>query len=123
VEDFQRREHTYDQAIIAYQQRIADMLKEGRMAELEEANADYQRRLLEAESRINQLESSLRATGASVPTMGPPPSTVQTTPSPSADAIERRIRLLSLKSDALDLRSAIMSEEALKPASSLEDRR
>jgi tetratricopeptide (TPR) repeat protein len=60
VEEYQRRERSYDQAIIAYQKRIADMLKESRLADLETANANYQRQLAEAEARIAALEARLR---------------------------------------------------------------
>jgi tetratricopeptide (TPR) repeat protein len=59
VEEYQRRERSYDQAIIAYQKRIADMLKEGRLSELEAANANYQRQLADAEARIVLLENRL----------------------------------------------------------------
>ncbi|MDR2245555.1 MAG: tetratricopeptide repeat protein [Treponema sp.] len=60
VEEYQRRERSYDQAIIAYQKRISDMLKENRLSDLENANADYRRRLEEAEARIVSLEARLR---------------------------------------------------------------
>ncbi|GHV18821.1 hypothetical protein FACS189493_8430 [Spirochaetia bacterium] len=59
VEEYQRRERSYDQAIIAYQRRIADMLKDTRYADLEAANTEYRRRLEEAEERIIFLEAQL----------------------------------------------------------------
>jgi TolA-binding protein len=71
VEEYQRRERSYDQAIIAYQKRIADMLKESRLSDLETANADYRKRLEEAEARIVLLENSLRAANAPVPSGSP----------------------------------------------------
>ncbi|MDR1058985.1 MAG: tetratricopeptide repeat protein [Treponema sp.] len=61
MEEYQRREHSYDQALIAYQKRIADMLKDTRLSELETANAQYQKRLGEAEERIRGLERELEA--------------------------------------------------------------
>jgi TolA-binding protein len=61
MEEYQRREHSYDQALIAYQKRIADMLRDTRLSELESANAQYQKRLGEAEERIRSLERELEA--------------------------------------------------------------
>ncbi|MDR2052305.1 MAG: hypothetical protein LBP80_02745, partial [Treponema sp.] len=59
VEEYQRRERTYDQAIIAYQKKIAEMLRDSHLAELEASNADYRRRLIEAQARISALEQRL----------------------------------------------------------------
>ncbi|MDR2094427.1 MAG: tetratricopeptide repeat protein [Treponema sp.] len=64
MEEYQRRERSYDQAIIAYQKRIADMLKDTRLADLESSNEQYRRQLAEAEKRIASLEASLRETQA-----------------------------------------------------------
>jgi TolA-binding protein len=66
IEEYQRRERSYDQALIAYQKRIADMLTENRQAELENANAEYRRQLSAAEERIAFLEASLRASGRTI---------------------------------------------------------
>ena len=63
MEDFRRKEITYDQALSAYQRRLNDltsqteMTDEQRMAELEEENAVYRNRLESAEERIRLLES------------------------------------------------------------------
>jgi TolA-binding protein len=59
VEEYQRRERTYDQAIIAYQKKIAEMLRDSHLAELEASNAEYRRRLIEAQARIAALEQRL----------------------------------------------------------------
>jgi tetratricopeptide (TPR) repeat protein len=59
VEEYQRRERTYDQAIIAYQKKIAEMLRDSHLAELEASNAEYRRRLIEAQARITALEQRL----------------------------------------------------------------
>jgi TolA-binding protein len=67
IEEYQRRERSYDQALIAYQKRIADMLQDNRLAELENANAEYRRLLSAAEERIALLEASLRAAGRGRP--------------------------------------------------------
>ncbi|MDR1238892.1 MAG: tetratricopeptide repeat protein [Treponema sp.] len=61
MEEYQRRERSYDQALIAYQKRIAEMLKDTRMADLEADNANYRRKLSEAEERIRRLEADLAA--------------------------------------------------------------
>jgi TolA-binding protein len=59
VEEYQRRERAYDQAIVAYQKKIAEMLRDSYLAELESSNADYRRRLAEAEAQIASLEQRL----------------------------------------------------------------
>jgi len=59
MEEYQRRERSYDQALIAYQKRIADMLKNTRLADLENANAEYQKQLASAQERIKSLERRL----------------------------------------------------------------
>jgi TolA-binding protein len=56
-EEYQKRERSYDQALIAYQKRIADMLKDTRLADLESANTEYRRQLADAEERLRKLES------------------------------------------------------------------
>jgi TolA-binding protein len=61
MEEYQRRERSYDQALIAYQKRIADMLKDTRLADLETANSQYRQQLVEAEARIQSLESQQNA--------------------------------------------------------------
>jgi TolA-binding protein len=63
VEEYQRRERTYDQAIIAYQKKIAEMLRDSHLADLEASNADYRRRLIEAQARITALEQRLEEAG------------------------------------------------------------
>ena len=99
AEEYQRRERSYDQAIIAYQKKIAELLKDPsaagpdpRLAELEAANADYQRQLAEAENR------SLPAAPVEKREEPPPPL-----PSIPKAPQERIIRLLQLKAEALEL--------------------
>jgi tetratricopeptide (TPR) repeat protein len=62
-EEYQRRERTYDQAIIAYQKKIAEMLRDSHLADLEASNADYRRRLTEARAQIATLERRLEEAG------------------------------------------------------------
>jgi tetratricopeptide (TPR) repeat protein len=93
MEEYQRRERSYDQALIAYQKRIADMLKDTRLADLENANADYRKQLAGAEERIRALETILaeKSTGS------------QPTP-------ETTIQLLDIKARALELRNDLEKE-------------
>jgi TolA-binding protein len=64
MDEYQRRERAYDQAILSYQRRIAEMMSDSRMADLEDSNVQYQRELAYAESRIRDLEARLaEATG------------------------------------------------------------
>ena len=62
MEEFRRREATYEQAMIAYQRRIAEMLRDTRLQDLENENSQYRQKLEAAESRITTLENSLRET-------------------------------------------------------------
>jgi TolA-binding protein len=93
MEEYQRRERSYDQALIAYQKRIADMLKDTRLADLENANASYRKQLAEAEDRIKALETALAGKAAGAP---PGPETTG--------------QLLDLKARALDLRNDLEKE-------------
>ncbi len=74
VEDYQRRERTYEQAITSYQKRISDMMKDTRLSELEVSLADEKRKnselvntaaLLEAQNA--DLISALIVAGVSIP--------------------------------------------------------
>jgi tetratricopeptide (TPR) repeat protein len=60
MEEFRRREASYDQALGVYQRRIADMLRDTRLEELESSNTRYREQLGLAEERIRFLENSLR---------------------------------------------------------------
>jgi TolA-binding protein len=109
VEEYQRRERSYDQAIIAYQKRIAEMLKDSRLAELENANADYQKRLADAEARIAALQASLTVaedTIIALRTNRPPQTTVPS----AAPGSDQTLRLLSLKASALEVRNELMNQ-------------
>ena len=59
MEEFRRRERAYNQALIAYQRRIADMLRGTRLQELEHENLRFQQQLRSAEDRIELLESAI----------------------------------------------------------------
>jgi len=73
MEEYQRRERSYEQALISYQKRIADMLRDmglsdietenvqfrQQLSTLERENAQYKERLATAEARIKTLEEEL----------------------------------------------------------------
>jgi TolA-binding protein len=71
IEEYQRRERSYDQALIAYQKRIAELLKDTHITDLEAANARYRQQLQEAEARIRALESG---SGPASPASALPPA-------------------------------------------------
>ncbi|MDR0400715.1 MAG: tetratricopeptide repeat protein [Treponema sp.] len=93
IEEYQRRERSYDQALIAYQRRIADLLKDSRLEELDNANAQFRRQLMEAEEQIRQLELEL---------LQYRPSPVGSEPRPENE-VEHRRRLEAIRSFASDL--------------------
>ncbi len=67
IEDYQRREKTYEQAITAYQKRIADMLKDTRIGDLERQLGEEKTKTLALESRIKDLEAG-KASQSAQPT-------------------------------------------------------
>lgn len=110
VEEYQRRERSYEQAIVAYQKRIADMLKDTRLADLERSNADLVSRLARAEAGLAAAEIAL-AEGRALASLPAPaaPQPVAAPPTQSATESERLRRLLALKSAALDLREQLIT--------------
>ena len=56
MEEFRRRERAYTQALLAYQRRIADMLRGTRLQDLEVETQRYRYQLRSAEDRIHYLE-------------------------------------------------------------------
>jgi TolA-binding protein len=95
MEEYERRERSYDQALIAYQKRIADMLKDTRLADLENSNAQYREQLMAAEERIKVLEESLGQT---------PAASSRSSASPSIE------RLQSLKAAAMEARDQLIKD-------------
>lgn len=108
IEDYQRREKTYEQAINAYQKRIAEMIKDTRLGELEKQLGDEKVRNSELLDRISALEirnselaASLKLAGAAVPA-----ASDETDPSAnlnSSDPEKRRKALEALRKKALSL--------------------
>jgi septal ring factor EnvC (AmiA/AmiB activator) len=92
MEEYRRRELNYEQALNAYQRRLAEITADTRIQELENSNAQYRELLESAEARIRNLENTLREI-----------STLE--PSASAD------RLRTLRSSAWELENRISVNE------------
>ncbi len=126
VEEYQKRERSYEQAIVAYQKRIADMLKDTRLADLEALAKKQNERIAALESRLSDASAKLEAAEknsrdlaaqleaakleAAQAAAAKPAATVSA-PAPTTDA-GRVGRLLAIKADALDLRDSIMKRIA-----------
>ncbi|MDR2210434.1 MAG: tetratricopeptide repeat protein [Spirochaetaceae bacterium] len=103
LEEYQTREKTYDQAIVSYQQKVAEMLAD--TEGLAESDESYKSRLAAAELRIAALEASLteanaalielQGSGVPFPGLGPLTET------------ERALKLLELKAAALELSNTL----------------
>lgn len=123
VEEYQRRERSYEQAIVAYQKRIAEMLKDTRLADLEKSNSEYQTKLAEANERIVALEQSLAEEQAKIAELQEGLS-IEATASSLADKesesfippytdSERVQRLLMIKNSALELKNILLNRLAV----------
>jgi len=111
VEEYQRRERSYEQAILAYQKRIADMLKDTHLADLEKENKELKQKLAAA-------EAALTAASVSPAPQAPAPTNVETAekPAETAPAVvsgtltqEQTNKLLSLKASALELQKVLLN--------------
>ncbi|MDR1903883.1 MAG: tetratricopeptide repeat protein [Treponema sp.] len=129
MEEYQRRERSYDQAIIAYQKRIADMLKDTRLADLENSNAQYRRQLAEAEERIASLEASLHETQAGINALKEASrhdrevSVGAVQPSVQTGALsEKSARLAASRAAALELQNTLIKELDASGAERAEER-
>jgi tetratricopeptide (TPR) repeat protein len=108
IEDYQRREKTYEQAINAYQKRISDMIKDTRLGELEKQLGDEKvknsallDKISALEIRNNELTATIATSGAKVP------ASAQDTGSAgdinSSDPEQRRLALEALRNKAQSL--------------------
>ncbi len=95
IEDYQRREKTYEQAITAYQKRIAEMMTDTRIGDLE-------KQLAEEKNRNAALESRLKSKSGSSASIQAPAA--ETGGAPSADARKKAIE--ELKEKAQELQSS-----------------
>ncbi|MDR1899796.1 MAG: tetratricopeptide repeat protein [Treponema sp.] len=89
TEEYRRRERTYDQALIAYQKRIAELLRNGRASDPGLSESD---RLREAEEQIRVLQEDLNTAREQVAPL----------PVPLSDE-EKSSRLRELKTQAQKL--------------------
>jgi len=107
VEEYQRRERTYEQAIIAYQKRIAEMLKDTRLADLEQSNGDLKKQLAETQAQLAKANADLAALQAQQkPPELTPAAAVPAAPVTDAAKMEK---LLALKAAALDLKNQLLN--------------
>ncbi|MDR2303200.1 MAG: tetratricopeptide repeat protein [Treponema sp.] len=95
IEEYQRRERAYDQAIIAYQKRIADMLKESPSSGAEAA-AQYRQQPSRAQERGPETQAG------TVPSTSLPGVSL-----PSPGGGDRSMRLNNIKSQALELQDQL----------------
>jgi len=114
VEEYQRRERSYEQAIVAYQKRIADMLKNTRMADLERANDELQKALSESNTALAASNAALAALKAQLESMAAAEKAPVVAAEPelvvSAGDTERVQRLLALKAAALNVKGALLGK-------------
>lgn len=109
IEDYQRREKTYEQAITAYQKRISDMIKDTRLGELEQQLGEEKLRNSGMLDRISILEIRNAELAAALASLGAPlpESAVQDDLGKdinSTDPDKRRRALEELRNKAQSLR-------------------
>ncbi|MCX7655442.1 MAG: tetratricopeptide repeat protein [Treponemataceae bacterium] len=111
TEEYERRERAYEQALIAYQKRIAELLKDNRLATLEQENKEL---LLQIARLKDELTVARNTSGTPPQTQSEhtvpkeaPPSTAQGTPSSSK--AEENPQVLELKQKALDIKNRIIN--------------
>ncbi|HNY16651.1 MAG TPA: tetratricopeptide repeat protein [Treponemataceae bacterium] len=110
IEDYQRRDKTYEQAVTAYQKRISDMMKDTRLGELEKQLADEKAkntalsdRIAELEMQNAELAAALSQAGQPVPVR--PGDTVIPSDINSSDPEKKRQALEALRNKAASLQS------------------
>ena len=110
IEDYQRREKTYEQAINAYQKRISDMIKDTRLGELEKQLGDEKvknsallDRISSLEIRNNELTAALALSGTKVPAATGDTSLEGDIN--SADPEKRRLALEAMRNKAQSLQN------------------
>lgn len=109
VEEYQRRERSYEQAIVAYQKRIAQMLKDTRLADLEKSNSELLTRIAELENQKVVTPTAMEITEKRVVEAAPRPITIIRPAKTPLDE-ERATRLLSIKNKALKLKDQFVSQ-------------
>lgn len=119
VEEYQRRERAYEQAILAYQKRIADMLKDTHLADLEKENKELKQRLAEAEAALAAASVTVsKVESAQAAEENKAQDTIADEPAKAADAPkadsatltqEQVEKLLALKASALELQKVLLN--------------
>ena len=99
LDDYQRREKTYEEAIAAYQRQINDIIAGNEALENAAAESGYQDRLVAANRHIAALEASLAEVNEGLMELG---ETGILNPKPLGDD-ERLQRIQELKAAALEL--------------------
>lgn len=107
IEDYQRRQRTYEQAVTAYQKRISDMIKDTRLGELEKQlgdekvkNAQLMDRVAALEIRNAELAAALAKEG-----VGLPSDELSALSDDQADPAKRRAALERLREKARALQA------------------
>jgi len=122
IEDYQRREKTYEQAITAYQKRISDMIKDTRLGELETqlgdekvTNSKLLDKIAMLEIQNAELVTTLAMTGAAIPESAIADKDISQDIN-SSDPDKRKIALQALinKADALKKMYSQIGTEAAK---------
>ncbi len=110
IEDYQRREKTYEQAMTAYQKRISDMLKDTRLGELEKQLTDEKGRTTVLSDRVAELEMQNAELAAALAKAGQKVPSTNDTPSlsddiNSDDPVKRRQALEAIRNKAASLQN------------------
>ncbi|AEJ19514.1 tetratricopeptide repeat protein [Gracilinema caldarium] len=110
VEEYQRRERAYEQAILAYQKRIAEMLKDTHMAELEKENKELKQKLALLESSLTTIAASAPLKDVSVVQDQMSEQSTEITKAMVSGTLtqEQANKLLSLKASALELQKMLL---------------
>jgi tetratricopeptide (TPR) repeat protein len=105
MEEYQRREKTYEQAIEAYQRRIAEMLKDTHLSDLEKENEELKIKIAELETKLADQEAASNQTENSNQVLLEQPS-MSGISDTSIDQ-QQIDRLLSIKAKALELQKKL----------------
>lgn len=108
IEEYQRREKTYEQAINAYQKRISDMMKDTRLGELEKQLGEEKVKNTSLLDRISLLEiqnaelaAALSISGSTVPESAVDSPSAKDLNSSNPETRNKAIEALRLKAEAL----------------------
>lgn len=103
IEEFQKRERTYEQAIAAYQRRLA-----GGGSETEKQAVAVEKQLAEREREVEALRAQVDALTRQLAQAAAQPVRTETAAA-SPPVVDHSARLLKAKEQALDLKSRLVS--------------